>query len=183
MIARSEARTARSGVDSFTASDGIRLGYCIDDFTDPWKEAPALLLLHAAMGSARRYYAWVPPLSRNYRVVRMDLRDPARRLAVLQPRRGAEQHQAAHPFATVHRQLLAEITASRIADDMRIGAIQMVHQLGDVAHQPVQGKLAIGGRYLRAAVAAQIHPHYPVMPAERRDPGIIAARAAHRSMQ
>src|SRR5438046_9336957 len=56
------------------ASDGIRLGYCIDDFADPWKEAPVLLLLHAAMGSARRYYAWVPPLSRHYRVVRMDLR-------------------------------------------------------------------------------------------------------------
>ena len=59
MIARTEARTARSGVDSFTASDGIRLGYCIDDFTDPWKPAPILLLLHAAMGSARRYYAWI----------------------------------------------------------------------------------------------------------------------------
>ena len=61
-------------MDSFTASDGVRLGYCIDDFTDPWKKAPVLLLLHAAMGSARRYYAWVPPLSRHYRVVRMDLR-------------------------------------------------------------------------------------------------------------
>ena len=69
-----EDRMLRSGVDGFTASDGIRLGYCIDDFTDPWKPAPILLLLHAAMGSARRYYAWVPPLSRHYRVVRMDLR-------------------------------------------------------------------------------------------------------------
>jgi 3-oxoadipate enol-lactonase len=69
-----EDRMLRSGVDGFTASDGIRLGYCIDDFTDPWKEAPVLVLLHAAMGSARRYYAWVPPLSRLYRVVRMDLR-------------------------------------------------------------------------------------------------------------
>jgi 3-oxoadipate enol-lactonase len=74
MIAGSEARMARFGVDSFRASDGIRLGYCIDNFTDPWREAPVLLLLHAAMGSARRYYAWVPPLSRHYRVVRMDLR-------------------------------------------------------------------------------------------------------------
>src|SRR5260370_26095945 len=61
-------------MDSFSASDGICLCYRIDDFTDPWKEAPVLLLLHAAMGSARRYYAWVPPLSRHYRVVRMDLR-------------------------------------------------------------------------------------------------------------
>jgi len=61
-------------MDSFVASDGIRLGYCIDEFADPWKKAPVLLLLHAAMGSARRYYAWVPALSRHYRVVRMDLR-------------------------------------------------------------------------------------------------------------
>ena len=59
---------------SFNASDGTRLAYYVDDFTDPWKNAPILLLLHAAMGSARRYYAWVPPLSRHYRVVRLDLR-------------------------------------------------------------------------------------------------------------
>jgi 3-oxoadipate enol-lactonase len=59
---------------SFTAGDGARLAYCVDDFTDPWKPAPTLLLLHAAMGSAKRYYAWVPPLCRHYRVVRMDLR-------------------------------------------------------------------------------------------------------------
>src|SRR5258707_13311377 len=72
--ARTAAKSGEAGVDSFTASDGVRLGYCIDDFTDPWKKAPVLLLLHAAMGSARRYYAWVPPLSRHYRVVRMDLR-------------------------------------------------------------------------------------------------------------
>jgi len=61
-------------VASFNASDGVPLAYYIDDCTDPWKSAPILLLLHAAMGSARRYYAWVPPLSRHYRVVRMDLR-------------------------------------------------------------------------------------------------------------
>jgi 3-oxoadipate enol-lactonase len=54
------------------ASDGIRLAYYVDDFSDPWRSAPTLLLLHAAMGSSRRYYAWVPWLSRHYRVVRMD---------------------------------------------------------------------------------------------------------------
>ena len=61
-------------MNDFTASDGVRLAYYIDDFTDPWKEPPTLLLLHAAMGSSRRYYAWVPALCRDYRVVRMDLR-------------------------------------------------------------------------------------------------------------
>lgn len=40
-------------MDSFTASDGIKFGYGIDDFTDPWKKAPVLLL--CAMGSMRRY--------------------------------------------------------------------------------------------------------------------------------
>ena len=61
-------------MESFIASDGVRLGYFVDDFTDPWKSAPLLFLLHAAMGCSRRYYAWVPPLSRHYQVVRMDLR-------------------------------------------------------------------------------------------------------------
>jgi 3-oxoadipate enol-lactonase len=59
---------------SFTTSDGLSLAYYVDDFTDPWKKAPTLLLLHAAMGSARRYFAWVPQLARHYRVVRLDLR-------------------------------------------------------------------------------------------------------------
>jgi len=59
---------------SFAATDGIRLAYTIDDFTDPWKPAPTLLLLHAAMGSSKRWYAGVPTLCRDYRVVRLDLR-------------------------------------------------------------------------------------------------------------
>ena len=58
----------------FNASDGLKLAYTIDDFTDPWLKAPTLLLLHAAMGHSKRYYAWVPRLCRHYRVVRMDLR-------------------------------------------------------------------------------------------------------------
>jgi pimeloyl-ACP methyl ester carboxylesterase len=59
---------------TFRASDGILLSYLVDDFTDPWKPAETLVLLHAAMGSARRFYAWVPHLARDFRVVRLDLR-------------------------------------------------------------------------------------------------------------
>ena len=58
----------------FTTSDGPSLAYYIDDFTNPWQRPATLLLLHAAMGSARRYFAWVPHLAREYRVVRLDLR-------------------------------------------------------------------------------------------------------------
>ena len=61
-------------METFLTSDGLRLAYYFDDFADPWRPAPTLLLLHAAMGSARRYYAWVPTLARHYRTVRLDLR-------------------------------------------------------------------------------------------------------------
>lgn len=58
----------------FTASDGMRLAYYVDDYTDPWRPAPTLLLLHAAMGHAKRWFAAVPALSRHFRTIRMDLR-------------------------------------------------------------------------------------------------------------
>jgi len=58
----------------FKTSDGLQIAYFVDDFTDPWTQPAMLLLLHAAMGHSRRFYAWVPRLSRHYRVVRMDLR-------------------------------------------------------------------------------------------------------------
>ncbi|HEX3881652.1 MAG TPA: alpha/beta hydrolase [Stellaceae bacterium] len=61
-------------METFETSDGLSLAYYVDDFTDPWRKAPTLLLLHAAMGSARRYYAWVPTLCRHFRTVRLDLR-------------------------------------------------------------------------------------------------------------
>ena len=58
----------------FTTPDGQEVAWYVDDFTDPWREPDTVVLLHAAMGSARRWFQWVPPLSRRYRVVRMDLR-------------------------------------------------------------------------------------------------------------
>jgi 3-oxoadipate enol-lactonase len=58
----------------WTASDGTCLFYRHDDFTDPWKEAPLLLLVHPGMGSSERLYAWIPHLARTFRVVRPDIR-------------------------------------------------------------------------------------------------------------
>ena len=62
----------------FTASDGVRLAYRVDDFTDAWKPAPVLVLVHPGMGSAERLQAWVPHFAREYRVVRPDLRGHGR---------------------------------------------------------------------------------------------------------
>jgi 3-oxoadipate enol-lactonase len=52
----------------------MKIAYYVDDFTDPWTNPGTLLLLHAAMGNAQRWFKWVPRLVRQYRVVRMELR-------------------------------------------------------------------------------------------------------------
>ena len=51
-----------------------RLHYELDDFTDPWKHAPCILLQHGYARSTKFWRAWVPYLSRFYRVLRLDLR-------------------------------------------------------------------------------------------------------------
>ncbi len=59
---------------TFRSHDGFQIAYWIDDFTDPWTTPDTMLMLHAAMGSSRRWFRWVPALARRFRVVRMDLR-------------------------------------------------------------------------------------------------------------
>ncbi|MGB6103889.1 MAG: alpha/beta hydrolase [Pusillimonas sp.] len=59
---------------TLTSSDGIKLAYYVDNFTDPWKTPETILLLHSMMGSAQRFYSWMPALTAKYRVVRMDMR-------------------------------------------------------------------------------------------------------------
>lgn len=51
-----------------------RLYYELDDYTDPWRNAPFLILQHGFGRSSRFWYNWVPYLSRFYKVVRPDLR-------------------------------------------------------------------------------------------------------------
>ena len=46
-------------MQNFNAKDGTRLAYYVDDFTDPWTQPDTVLLLHAAMGSSRRWFKWV----------------------------------------------------------------------------------------------------------------------------
>jgi pimeloyl-ACP methyl ester carboxylesterase len=65
---------ARWAMQKFKASDGLTIAYALDDYTDPWQPADTLILIHAAMGSSKRFYAWVPHLARDFRVVRIDMR-------------------------------------------------------------------------------------------------------------
>ena len=50
------------------------LHYELDDYTDPWRNAPYLILQHGYGRSGKFWTSWVPYLSRFYRVVRPDLR-------------------------------------------------------------------------------------------------------------
>jgi pimeloyl-ACP methyl ester carboxylesterase len=54
-------------------NDG-QLFYTVDDFTDPWREADAVVLLHGNSESGEAWRAWVPHLARDYKVIRPDVR-------------------------------------------------------------------------------------------------------------
>jgi 3-oxoadipate enol-lactonase len=57
------------------ASDGVRIAYRVDDFTDPWTTpAVPVLLLHAAMGEYRRWFGWLPAIARRFTTISQDLR-------------------------------------------------------------------------------------------------------------
>ena len=55
-----ETLTLSRPTDRFRGSSGVALSFTCNDFTDPWRPAATLLLLHAAMGSSKRWYAAVP---------------------------------------------------------------------------------------------------------------------------
>jgi len=57
-----------------TTSSGTELFYTVDDFTDPWRESDAIVLLHGNAESGEAWRAWVPYLARRYKVVRPDMR-------------------------------------------------------------------------------------------------------------
>ena len=107
-------------------SDGIRIAYYVDDFTDPWRPTQTLLLLHAAMGSSKRWYATVPPLCRHYRVVRMDLRG-----------HGESQVPPAYPELTMDR-LVGDV--QELLDELDCG---VVHVVGNSAGGYVGQQLAM----------------------------------------
>ncbi|HVL57083.1 MAG TPA: alpha/beta hydrolase [Burkholderiaceae bacterium] len=113
-------------MDKLRTRDGLHVAYYVDDFTDPWTEPETLLLLHAAMGNSRRWFRWVPPLSRHFRVVRMDLRG-----------HGASDKPAPDaPFS------LAQLVSDAVEVLDRIGC-RTAHVVGNSAGGYVSQQLAI----------------------------------------
>ena len=54
---------------TFRPSPDLDLYYEVDDFTDPWRRPDTVLMLHGNAESGLAWYAWVPHLARQYRVV------------------------------------------------------------------------------------------------------------------
>jgi 3-oxoadipate enol-lactonase len=59
---------------SFHPTPDLDMHYAVDDFTDPWRQPQTILMLHGNAESGLAWYAWVPHLARQYRVVRPDMR-------------------------------------------------------------------------------------------------------------
>ena len=59
---------------NFCPTSDLDMHYRVDDFTDPWREPQTILMLHGNAESGLAWYAWVPKLARDYRVVRPDMR-------------------------------------------------------------------------------------------------------------
>ena len=54
--------------------DTLQMYYEFDNFVAPWRTPETILLVHGVGGCAAEWFAWVPPLSEKYAVLRVDLR-------------------------------------------------------------------------------------------------------------
>jgi 3-oxoadipate enol-lactonase len=54
------------------------LFYQFDDYTDPWADAPFLILQHGFCRTSQFWYQWVPHLARHFRIIRPDMRGVGR---------------------------------------------------------------------------------------------------------
>lgn len=52
----------------------LEMYYELDNFVEPWRTPETILLVHGIGGATSEWYAWVPPLSGKYAVLRVDLR-------------------------------------------------------------------------------------------------------------
>lgn len=126
---------------TFVASDGLKLRYAVDDYSDPWKPQETLFLLHAAMGSSRRLYKWVPILSRHFRVVRPDMRGHgqteipnADQLTV--PRLAKDVAELADALGAKQFHVAGSSAGAIVAMQVTIDYPERVKTLGDFASTP-----------------------------------------------
>jgi pimeloyl-ACP methyl ester carboxylesterase len=164
----------------FTARDGLRLSYFVDDFTDPWTQPATLLLLHAAMGHSRRFYAWVPPLARHYRVVRMDLRGhgesqvPPAEPPLSMDRLVADVRELLDHLGCAHAHIVGNSAGGYVAQNLamsspaRVQSLMLFGSTPGLKHSQAATWLPrVAKEGLRPFLAATISDRFPV---DRTDP-------------
>ena len=65
---------AVENVGKIRVDDTLEMGYYIDDCTDPWKTPETIILLHGCRKPRQVFYAWIPTLAREFRVIRPHIR-------------------------------------------------------------------------------------------------------------
>src|SRR5690606_11854099 len=71
---RRSCTTAECGVPSVCFSPDSKRYYETHDFPDPWTEAETIVFVHGFTENTPARRAWIPHLSRQYRLVMFDLR-------------------------------------------------------------------------------------------------------------
>lgn len=61
-------------MQTVTLPDGGVIAYDLHDFTDPWRSAETLILVHGFTKNRSFWYEWIPLLARHYRVICLDQR-------------------------------------------------------------------------------------------------------------
>ena len=63
-----------NGTSYLEVEPGVKLRVVVDDFTDPWRKAETVVMVHGMGQHLDAWWAWVPYLARHFRVVRFDVR-------------------------------------------------------------------------------------------------------------
>ncbi|GIT14210.1 MAG: hypothetical protein CM1200mP35_10300 [Chloroflexota bacterium] len=59
---------------TITLDPTLDMYYEDDDYTNPWRTPETIVLHHGNAKSSRLWYEWVPLLSNQYRIIRVDAR-------------------------------------------------------------------------------------------------------------
>jgi len=108
----------------------LDLHYELDDYTDPWTTPETILLIHGVADTSKAWFAWVPQLARQFRVLRPDLRGFGQ--SSLPPR---DYQWSLGGLATVVQRFLEQLQISTVhVIGQRVGgrvAMQFAHDYPD----------------------------------------------------
>jgi 3-oxoadipate enol-lactonase len=120
--------------------DTLETHYELDDYTDPWTTPETILLIHGVADTSKAWFAWIPRLARQFRVLRPDLRGFGRSSV---PAR--DYQWSLSGFAKDLKRLLDQLQLSAVhVVGQRIGgsiAMQVAHDHPDI----VRSLVVIGG--------------------------------------